>query len=189
MKKHKKIISGVIDVVLIFIAFIGVRNIMSRVETAEVNKTKTSAKTTDGKSCGNDEEMNGHYQPSVSFDIEAKKATITVKNGSFRVTSVTNQNLLTSDPMTLANLTPSAPMTIDFNAAANGDVVLHFVLSETDDKCLAYDEATAEAIRIQYGGSVNAGNAAELFAQADIDGGLVGGASLKADFGKIVNYK
>ena len=57
--------------------------------------------------------------------------------------------------------------------------------------CIAeiYDGATAEAIRIQYGGSVNAGNAAELFAQADIDGGLVGGASLKADFGKIVNYK
>ena len=52
-----------------------------------------------------------------------------------------------------------------------------------------YDEATKEAIRIQYGGSVNAGNAAELFAQPDIDGGLVGGASLKADFGKIVNYK
>ena len=57
--------------------------------------------------------------------------------------------------------------------------------------CIAeiYDEATAAAIRIQYGGSVNAGNAAELFAQPDIDGGLVGGASLKADFGKIVNWK
>ena len=56
--------------------------------------------------------------------------------------------------------------------------------------CIAemYDDATAAAVRIQYGGSVNAGNAAELFAQADIDGGLVGGASLKADFGKIVNY-
>ena len=56
--------------------------------------------------------------------------------------------------------------------------------------CIAevYDEATAEAIRIQYGGSVNATTAPELFAQADIDGGLVGGASLKADFGKIVNY-
>ncbi|MGN0271966.1 MAG: triose-phosphate isomerase, partial [Lachnospiraceae bacterium] len=52
-----------------------------------------------------------------------------------------------------------------------------------------YDDATAEAIRIQYGGSVNAGNAAELFSKPDIDGGLVGGASLKADFGKIVNYK
>ncbi|MCF0127901.1 MAG: triose-phosphate isomerase [Pseudobutyrivibrio sp.] len=56
--------------------------------------------------------------------------------------------------------------------------------------CIAemYDAATAEAVRIQYGGSVNAGNAAELFAKPDIDGGLVGGASLKADFGKIVNY-
>ena len=56
--------------------------------------------------------------------------------------------------------------------------------------CIAeiYDEATAEAIRIQYGGSVNATTAPELFAQADIDGGLVGGASLKAEFGDIVNY-
>jgi triosephosphate isomerase len=52
-----------------------------------------------------------------------------------------------------------------------------------------YDQATAAAIRIQYGGSVSADSASELFAQADIDGGLVGGASLKPDFGKIVNYK
>ena len=57
-------------------------------------------------------------------------------------------------------------------------------------KCIAeiYDDATAAAIRIQYGGSVNAKTAPDLFAQADIDGGLVGGASLKADFGQIVNY-
>lgn len=56
--------------------------------------------------------------------------------------------------------------------------------------CIAeiYDEATAEAIRIQYGGSVSAASAPELFAQPDIDGGLVGGASLKPEFGKIVNY-
>ena len=52
----------------------------------------------------------------------------------------------------------------------------------------SYDEATAQAIRIQYGGSVSAASAPELFAQPDIDGGLVGGASLKPDFGKIVNY-
>ena len=52
--------------------------------------------------------------------------------------------------------------------------------------CEIYDADTAEAIRIQYGGSVNGGNAAELFAMPDIDGGLVGGASLKEDFGKIV---
>ncbi len=49
-----------------------------------------------------------------------------------------------------------------------------------------YGADTAEAVRIQYGGSVNAGNAAELFAMPDIDGGLVGGASLKEDFGVIV---
>ena len=36
---------------------------------------------------------------------------------------------------------------------------------------------------------INTDTPEELFAQADIDGGLVGGASLKADFGKIVNYK
>ena len=51
-----------------------------------------------------------------------------------------------------------------------------------------YDEATAAEIRIQYGGSVSGASAPELFAQPDIDGGLVGGASLKPDFGKIVNY-
>lgn len=49
-----------------------------------------------------------------------------------------------------------------------------------------YGAETAEKIRIQYGGSVNAGNATELFAMPDIDGGLVGGASLKADFATIV---
>lgn len=56
--------------------------------------------------------------------------------------------------------------------------------------CIAelYDGATAEAIRIQYGGSVSAAGAPELFVQPDIDGGLVGGASLKPDFGTIVNY-
>ena len=51
-----------------------------------------------------------------------------------------------------------------------------------------YDTDTAEKIRIQYGGSMNAANCAELLAKPNIDGGLIGGASLKADFGKIVNY-
>jgi triosephosphate isomerase len=47
----------------------------------------------------------------------------------------------------------------------------------------------AEHIRIQYGGSMNAKNCDELLAQPDIDGGLIGGASLKPDFGRIVNYQ
>ena len=46
----------------------------------------------------------------------------------------------------------------------------------------------AEKIVIQYGGSMNAGNCKGLMAQPDIDGGLIGGASLKLDFAKIVNY-
>jgi len=49
-------------------------------------------------------------------------------------------------------------------------------------------EAVAGAVRIQYGGSVKPSNAAELFALPDVDGGLIGGASLKADsFVAIVN--
>ncbi len=50
-----------------------------------------------------------------------------------------------------------------------------------------YDKATAEAVTIQYGGSMNAKNCAELLAKPNIDGGLIGGASLKAaDFNTIV---
>ena len=53
-----------------------------------------------------------------------------------------------------------------------------------------YGKENAEKVIIQYGGSVKSGNAKELFEMSDIDGGLVGGASLKADeFAKIVNYK
>ncbi len=46
----------------------------------------------------------------------------------------------------------------------------------------------AEKIIIQYGGSMNAGNCKGLMAQPDIDGGLIGGASLKLDFATIVNF-
>jgi triosephosphate isomerase len=52
-----------------------------------------------------------------------------------------------------------------------------------------YGNDVAQAIRIQYGGSMNPKNATELMAQEHIDGGLIGGASLKAeDFSKVVNY-
>jgi len=45
----------------------------------------------------------------------------------------------------------------------------------------------ASATRIQYGGSMKGANAKELLAQPDIDGGLIGGASLQADFFNVVN--
>ena len=53
----------------------------------------------------------------------------------------------------------------------------------------SWDQATADAVRIQYGGSVKAGNIAELMAQPDIDGALVGGASLDPDeFARIIQF-
>ena len=53
-----------------------------------------------------------------------------------------------------------------------------------------FTAAAAESVRIQYGGSVKPSNAAELMAQPDIDGALVGGASLEAeDFARIVQYR
>ena len=52
-----------------------------------------------------------------------------------------------------------------------------------------YCPGTADAVRIQYGGSMNPKNASELMAMPEIDGGLIGGASLKAeDFAKVVKY-
>jgi triosephosphate isomerase (TIM) len=50
-----------------------------------------------------------------------------------------------------------------------------------------YDQSVADNIPILYGGSVNAANAKELFASADVDGGLVGGASLKSrEFAEVI---
>jgi triosephosphate isomerase len=52
-----------------------------------------------------------------------------------------------------------------------------------------YGSKVAEQVRIQYGGSMNAKNASELMAMPEIDGGLIGGASLKSeDFSKVVNF-
>ncbi|MDP9805486.1 triosephosphate isomerase [Trueperella bonasi] len=53
-----------------------------------------------------------------------------------------------------------------------------------------YTEATAESVRIQYGGSVKSSNVKDIMAQPDVDGALVGGASLDAEeFAKIVTYR
>ncbi len=53
-----------------------------------------------------------------------------------------------------------------------------------------YGKDVADEVIIQYGGSVKSSNAKELFSMSDIDGGLVGGASLKPEeFAKIVNFE
>lgn len=71
--------------------------------------------------------------------------------------------------------------------AASGEqanqVIRDFVRQPVADM---FGEETAQALRIQYGGSVKPSNAVEFFSQPDIDGALVGGAALKPDFVEIV---
>ena len=68
--------------------------------------------------------------------------------------------------------------------AEQAEEVCAFIRAQLEKK---YDKATAEAVTIQYGGSMNAGNAEELVKKPNVDGGLIGGASLKApDFTAII---
>ena len=148
MEKHNEMLKrALLVIVFVFVAFFGVRSIMSfATDTSDTSSSgierreTTTEKTTDGEQCGSAEEMNGHYNPRVTFDTSARTATITVSNGSFRVTSVSDQSLLLDNPMTMGNLTSNSPLVIHYGNVS-GDVVLHFVLAETDDKCLSYDEA------------------------------------------------
>jgi triosephosphate isomerase len=71
--------------------------------------------------------------------------------------------------------------------AADAQAVCGSIRARVAERC---GESTAAAVRIQYGGSVKAANIAELMAEADIDGALVGGASLDPDeFARIVQYR
>jgi triosephosphate isomerase (TIM) len=70
---------------------------------------------------------------------------------------------------------------------SDANAVISFIRRTVADVA---DKTTADAIRIQYGGSVNAGNIAAIMAEPEIDGALVGGASLDAeDFALIVRYR
>lgn len=71
-------------------------------------------------------------------------------------------------------------------SSADANAVCRFIREKVAE---LFDQETADKLRIQYGGSVKADNIAELMAQSDIDGALVGGAALDAaSFGKIVNF-
>jgi triosephosphate isomerase len=72
--------------------------------------------------------------------------------------------------------------------AADDAQAMHKAIRQT--LASLFDQATADGVRIQYGGSVKPDNIDEIMAQADIDGALVGGASLKADnFLRIVHFQ
>ena len=72
---------------------------------------------------------------------------------------------------------------------ASNDDANNAIISIRNEIAKIYGQNTADCVIIQYGGSVKSSNASELFNMSDIDGGLVGGASLQADeFSKIVNF-
>ena len=78
---------------------------------------------------------------------------------------------------------------IETGKTATSEDAQNSIKAIRDKICQIYGQNTANGVIIQYGGSVKSSNAKELFEMSDIDGGLVGGASLKADeFSKIVNY-
>jgi triosephosphate isomerase (TIM) len=80
-------------------------------------------------------------------------------------------------------------------AIGTGKVATPEIAQDVHEKCRSilaemYDKETADAVRILYGGSVTPESVDDLMAQADIDGALVGGASLDAaKFARIINYK
>lgn len=142
MKKYSRGIIGVFILFIVTVVAFSSYTILNSRQSVDVSKKENLVKTTDGASCKNDEEMNSEYDPRVSFS--QGKATITVKKGSFRVTNVTDGQYLTNNPMELGVVTPDKPMVVTFSSNASADVGLHFVLAETDDKCLSYDEAPVD---------------------------------------------
>ena len=77
---------------------------------------------------------------------------------------------------------------IDVASFDNGALAVYALKAGNVD-FVVIDAEVAKSLRIQYGGSMNAGNCKELMAMPEIDGGLIGGASLKAnDFATIVNF-
>ena len=88
---------------------------------------------------------------------------------------------LTAEKIAAVTIAYEPCWAIGTGLTANGEQAqdVHGLIREV--VCRMYDIRLAEEIRIQYGGSVKPENASELIAQPDIDGSLVGGASLKAD--------
>ena len=79
---------------------------------------------------------------------------------------------------------------ISLDKLIKGDIEVMKDVIQKEEIEKIYGNSVSDSVIIQYGGSVKSSNAKELFEMSDIDGGLVGGASLKADeFAKIVNYK
>jgi triosephosphate isomerase len=111
----------------------------------------------------------GETQSFVSGQVQAAFAGLTADQAS--------QCIIAYEPIWAIGTGKSA------SAAQAGSIIGLTVRGTIAD---LFGEATAQTVRIQYGGSVNEKNIAEYMAHPDIDGALVGGASLKASFVELV---
>lgn len=108
-----------------------------------------------------------------------KKVIKTQINGSFK--DIEKEEML----KTVIAYEPIWAIGTGETATPEQAVEVHKFIRETLEK--KYDKEVSESLRIQYGGSIKPHNAEELFSQEDIDGGLVGGASLEAkSFAQII---
>lgn len=152
MIKRKRIVVGVLLVVVCFAAIVGIRSFSSSSEVAGVERNETSAPTKDGSKCSDPDMLAERYKPDVTYNSDGTQATITVARGTFRATAVSAvnldggsipyTNLISVDPTTLGRLTKNNSMTIPIVNGSEGTATIHFVVDETDDTCLAYDETT-----------------------------------------------
>ncbi len=152
MIKRRRIMVGVLLVAFVFVAFVGIRSFSNSSKVTDVSRKDTIAPTTTGEACSNADEMASYYGQGASYNSSGTQATVTVNNGVFRATSVSAvdangaaipyQNLISADPTTLGNLSSSSPMNIPIASGANGEVTIHFVVAESDEKCLSYDAAS-----------------------------------------------
>ena len=93
MIKRKRIVVGVLLVVVCFAAIVGIRSFSSSSEVAGVERNETSAPTKDGSKCSDPDMLAERYKPDVTYNSDGTQATITVARGTFRATAVSAVNL------------------------------------------------------------------------------------------------
>ena len=121
--------------------------------------------------------------------------TLKQKESGKTIEVITNQTKLALEGLTESQVTNTIiayePIwAIGTGKTATADDANESIKAIREKITKIYGQTAANRVIIQYGGSVKSSNAKELFTMSDIDGGLVGGSSLKPDeFSKIVNYE
>ena len=155
MHKRRKKILGVF--VVIFVVAIGVclgvQSFLSTRETASVARTKTAAKTTDGNQCVDLSFLRDKYGVAVNYEVTdstliahltSEEGAFTIDNWYFASDSESTTSPFINDPVNSGTLTADNGLDINFRKDSNAIVVLHFILTETDDTCLSYNEASTD---------------------------------------------